>query len=226
MFPALSLVLASMAAPVPPESEAQRIVRLWGEVLDPDKGSTISMPDRGKLRLLAGPGPRGINPAYQLNNAPRTLREVKGDFTATVRIVKDAPAEGVTRAGSNFLLAGGGGMLLWVSDEMHLRLGRSQWPSENGSQPKTTYSLRGVVNGDDMDVSQKTVNAFEFKPVTLKLKRAGNTLQASYSFDEKTWEKYEPLEAELPETVKLGVYAAHNFNKPLEVVFEPLNVAK
>ncbi|MGL4420304.1 MAG: hypothetical protein ACRCZF_06550, partial [Gemmataceae bacterium] len=163
-----SIVVLSVAVatPVPRETEAQRVTRLWGTFIDPDKGSSITLIDKIKLKMSSGPGPRGINPANGLNNAPRTLRELTGNFTATVRIVNDVAPPGVKTGGPGFVLSGGGGMLLWVSDAMHLRLSRSQWPGENGVGAKTTYNLRGVVNGDEIDIPNKTIDGVESKPVT------------------------------------------------------------
>ncbi|MGL4420415.1 MAG: hypothetical protein ACRCZF_07105, partial [Gemmataceae bacterium] len=64
------------------------------------------------------------------------------------------------------------------------------------------------------------------KPVTLRYEREGNIVRASYSFDEKSWMKFDDLEAELPEKLSVGVYVAHNFDKGLEVQFEPLLTQK
>src|SRR5262249_34889176 len=100
----LPLLLAAplvVAAPVPRESHADKIRRLYGTPEDPDKVCTFAL-DGNALRLTAAKGLRGLNPSRGLVNAPRTLRPVRGDFEATVRVTKDAVADGTKRASNEY----------------------------------------------------------------------------------------------------------------------------
>jgi hypothetical protein len=219
----LALLTVAPAAPVPRESDARRVARLWGDWVDPDKGSSFTLTG-SRLRVVAGRGPRGLNPLAGLNNAPRTLKTVSGDFTATVTIHLDTAPAAAARGGPDYTLSGGGGLLLWVGDDLHLRLSRSQWLPENGQPGKTTYNLRGVAGGEPLEDKARAVPP-ETRPVTMRLVRAGKTVRSGYSFDGKTWEWFDDTTIDLPAAVKVGVYAAHNFDRPLAVEFGPMEVA-
>src|SRR5580704_11340407 len=78
----------AVAAPIPKETEADKIRRLYGTPEDPDKFCTFAL-DGNQLRLTAAKGLRGLNPSRGLTNAPRTLKPVRGDFEASVRVIRD-----------------------------------------------------------------------------------------------------------------------------------------
>ena len=71
-----------------------------------------------------------------------------------------------------------------------------------------------------------TVNDPDTKPVVFRLARTGRTVSAAYSHDGKAWTEFQPVELPMPGEVRVGVYVAHNFDKPLDVVFEPLTVER
>jgi hypothetical protein len=221
---ALPLLLVApivLAAPIPKESESDKLRRLFGTPEDPDKVCKFSL-DGNQLRLTAAKGLRGLNPARGLTNAPRALKTVRGDFEATVRIVRDTIAEGTKKADEVYTPSGGGGLLLWVDADSHLRLSRSQWVAEAGGQAKTTYNLRGARSKEEFAGWVTNVAEGDTEPVTFRMTRTGNKIASAYSRDGKKWATFDTLEMDLPDEVKIGVYVAHNFDKPLEVVFEPL----
>lgn len=219
---------AVAVAPVPKESDDARMLRLYGKPEDANGDCTFKL-DGPRLRLVAAKGLRGINNSRNLNTAPRALRDVSGDFTATLKIVRDVPPAGAGGASTDFIVSGGGGLLLWGGMANHLRLSRSHYPAAaanmaGGGNP-TTYNFRGAAAGAQLDDQSNDLDKQETGPVTFKLVRAGQAVTASYTTNDKDWHTFEAVTLEeLPATVKVGVYAAHNFDKPLEIVFEPLAV--
>jgi len=210
----------ALAAPVPRETQDEKLRRLYGTPEDPDKLCTFAL-EGNRLRLTAAKGLRGLNPSRGLVNAPRTLKPVTGDFVATLRVVEDAPATGTDRDSEAYTPSGGGGLLLWVDADNHLRLSRSQWVGGGGSP--TTYNLRGAVGGNELG-HVHNLNTLDTKPITFRLTRTRGTLSSAYRHDGGAWQSFKDVEVDLPQTVKIGVYVAHNFDKPLDVVFEPLSV--
>lgn len=223
----LLLILAAPLAPAAPlpRTEAETIRRLYGTPVDPDSVCTFTL-DGTLLRLTAAGGLRGLNPGRGLTNAPRTLKPVAGDFTATLRMTRDAVADGTGPDSSEYTPSGGGGLLLWVDAGTHLRLSRSQWVGQTGAVPPTTYNLRGVNGQTDVPARQQNLAERDTAPVTFRLSRTGTTIAAAYSRDGKTWQTFPAVEMTLPDVVNIGVYAAHNFDKPLDVVFEPPAITK
>jgi regulation of enolase protein 1 (concanavalin A-like superfamily) len=217
------LATVVVAAPVPKETPAKRIERLWGATADPENTDAFALRDANTLRLTVARGLRGINPARNLNNCPRTLKPISGDFTVTVKMLRDGAPDGAERASNDYTASGGGGLLLWHDEKNHLRISRSQWIAENGGKAKSTYNFRGNIDGEENPSVQTELNPTT-SPVVFRLTRKGTSFTASYSADGKTWTDFEAVEAEFPRDLKVGIYGAHNFNKDNIIEFEPLTV--
>src|SRR5262245_15249077 len=124
LLPLLAFPLA--AAPVP-RDEAGRITRLYGTVHDPDKGADFrNVGDTLIVRLPLEP--RLIAPARSIANAPRVWREVRGNFTATVRVSFPVrPAIPATHeAETNTEHRAGGGLVVWLDESNLLTLTRDE----------------------------------------------------------------------------------------------------
>src|SRR5438046_9849061 len=79
---ALSLFgLLAAAAPVPKETNEQQLARLFGTPVDPNKDCEFAF-DGKKLTVRVGKGDHALHTTGPRTGAPRTLREVEGDFTA------------------------------------------------------------------------------------------------------------------------------------------------
>jgi hypothetical protein len=112
-----------------------------------------------------------------------------------------------------------------VDADNHLRLSRSQWLAADGGPTRTSYNLRGAVGGNEL-AHQEMLPTPDPAPVAFRVRRVGNRVSAAYRPDGKDWKNFPDLNSELPAEVKVGVYVAHNFDQPLEVVFEPLIIEK
>src|SRR5690242_9750901 len=87
---------ALVAAPVPPESEAEKVARLWGKVESPP-GKYTATPSGNTLTLRSLGWPLAFE--YQLP-AFRVEREVAGDFDVRVKVAAvDAPSRTVPYQG-------------------------------------------------------------------------------------------------------------------------------
>lgn len=226
MFPLVGLCLVApwlVFAPVPKESPAEKLQRIYGQPEDPDKVCQFALQGLN-LRVTAAAGLRGLNPGRNLINAPRTLKPIEGDFRATLRLMRDKVTDGADRADEIYTPSGGGGLILWHDEYTHLRLSRSQWIGENGGEPRTTYNLRGSLEKAELVTQQQNTDKAQHDPVTFRLQREGNKFSASYSADGKRWTDFDTVEVAYPRILYIGVYVAHNFNKPLVVEFEPLSI--
>jgi len=85
-----------LAAPVPKETEKQKIERLYGKMVDPKGDSKFTL-DGDKLVVTLpanetrghdyeGDPRRGTKGLTKITTAPRVGQEVDGDFTATARV--------------------------------------------------------------------------------------------------------------------------------------------
>jgi hypothetical protein len=123
---ALSLVLigSAIAAPPPREDDAGKILRLYGEVLDPDNDCKFTL--TGTKIAITVPGSDHIL-AFERGktNAPRVLKEQEGDFTATVTLDGGYPktAKSVVMGRNPF---NGAGLLIYADDKNYIRFERAR----------------------------------------------------------------------------------------------------
>ena len=85
----VATLTTAVATPVPrrpPEDDAARLRRLYGTPADPDEDCTIELLKGDALRLAMPASRHTVEAAPGRMNAPHTWAEVKGDFTATVRV--------------------------------------------------------------------------------------------------------------------------------------------
>src|SRR5205814_10309021 len=113
--PAL-LLLAPLAAPAaraPKETNDQALPRLFGTAVDPNKDCEFAF-DGKKLTVKAGKGDHALQVSGGRAGAPRTLREVEGDFTAEVTAAPGVRPPGAKPAMEGRLLKFySQGLLLW-----------------------------------------------------------------------------------------------------------------
>ena len=73
--------LLLLAAPVPKDTDAQKLAKLYGTPVDPLKDCKFTL-DGGKLTVTAGKGDHDLSVQNKEMNAPRVLKEIEGDFEA------------------------------------------------------------------------------------------------------------------------------------------------
>jgi len=211
--------LAAVAAPIPPEDDRAKIQRIYGTWTDPDKDCTFKL-NGGELKILIPATEHRMKGAglRAPNNAPRTLREVDGDFTAVLRVAFPIPAQPGPKAP---WLIFSGGLLAWESDAEYLmvRRGRVSVDSfreaicrQHSTAKEETLAIQGC---DDPAGA-----AF------LRLKREGNKVGVGWSRDGKEWTDFPQRDVAWGGKVKVGVVAENFLGVPVEVTFDQYSLVQ
>jgi hypothetical protein len=161
-------------------------------------------------------------------NAPRVLREVEGNFTATVKVTCAlTPGKGVTVGASS---AGYyAGLLLWAGEKEYVRLERNaRWPRGGGNKlvsftPGFEYWKDGVQK--ERSPGDGPADFFKGESTWFQLERKGAKVTARLSHDGKEWTVAQEVDAELPKKVRIGVAAINTSDTPFTVEFREFKVA-
>lgn len=206
-----AVALATNAAkPQTPETSIGGI----GSWFDPDKDSQYRSDGSGVTITI--PGTPHVN-SLQIRkaNAPRILREVKGDFLAQVRIPDriqpgSQPLEGFPIAFQ------GAGLLLWQDEKNYVRLERAA-----ASAPDRPLShqilLESLRDGKPGKPEYLTIRE---KPILLRMERKGSDINCSYSADGKTWIPVKNAALGFNNAVGVGVSAGNLAPKSFSARFE------
>lgn len=219
----VALAVCLIAGPaVTGEKEAQKIEG-WGTVTDPD-GDCKVKGDKGKVTVTVPATNHNLHPVRGMN-APRVLREVEGDFTATVKVT-GMFKPGDKGTGLSPTPWNSAGLLLWDSDMNYLRLERTAlWG--NGQQllcfaPGFEYWKDGQIKEQNKRI--ETADFFKGNSTWLKLDRQGDNVTASYSHDRREWTEAKQAAVEFPKKVQIGVAAVNSSDAPFTVEFEDFKV--
>jgi regulation of enolase protein 1 (concanavalin A-like superfamily) len=185
----------------------------WGLAIDPDndckitpKGKSLAFRIPGKLHdLYFDGGP---------TNAPRVMREVEGDFVATVR-VKGEFKPGPDSTNPRSIPFHGAGFLLWSDSDNNVRIERIAML--RGKQYAT-----GVLFEEREGGYSGATHTELFKPgdCHLRIERTGSKIVASMSYDGKAWKSLKPVDALWPAKIKVGLTAITTSSQPFEVSFD------
>lgn len=222
LVPLALLAAATVAAaPVRPETDAQRIHRLYGTP-DARRGAEFAL-DGAKLRLTLRPGSgsRAETDLIDLCGA-RTAREVEGDFVAAVRAafpIAFAPgAEPAidSPAAAAGLHAADGAETVTAVRQLYLWNGR---PVEGFGAARRTASA-GTGSGQVGVVADPPGAAF------VRLVRVGQQVTAAYSHDGATWHDVDQYEVGWPARVRVGVIAASGHAARFTATFDRYTVTQ
>ena len=211
------------AAPVPPESDRQKVARLWGEPRVPS-GSYRVKPEGDHLTLRTIGWPVAFDyrrPEFQVT------REVAGDFDVRVKLYSlDPPARGIHYEGSPQTAAGlyidGGdctvALYRWMA--LHTDHGRLQ----EGMQDSPWLSRRTRNAG-----SGSMLGAWEAgKSGHLRVIRKGDQLTAMTSFDGANWKEHNAAMGglKLPDAVTVGLFVGHTTSQQCSATFAEFTIEK
>jgi hypothetical protein len=150
----------------------------------------------------------------------RIWRDVKGDFTAVVRVVfpirLDSKAKHATPARA-------AGLVAWAADGNHIGLARvEEWtvPFRRTEEARTREAVQLTYTHSR---SVRTAHRTPEEPADalfLRLSRRGDAIVSAYSRDGKKWHDLSTDEVEWPDTVKVGVYVKNFSDAKLEVLFD------
>jgi hypothetical protein len=165
-------------------------------------GGTIDVP--AKVHDLSSP--------YKLYNAPRLMRDVLGDFTAEVRVLRIDHEAQALREGIAYR---GAGLLFWQDTDHYVRMERAAIMRDGNRQ--TFLFFAKTENGQEVGQGG---NALPEGPVTFKLERKGGQLLASYN-DGGRWLDVKPMDiSSWPAKGQIGVAAINATAKPVTAQFE------
>jgi regulation of enolase protein 1 (concanavalin A-like superfamily) len=213
----LTPVLA--AAPVPKDDDIGRMRRLYGSTHDPDEGTEFK-PSGAALQISVPQKRRLMGAWRQVYNAPRVWRDVKGDFTATVRVSFPVRSEVPDLLPSEYDRHAGGGLVVWSTDENFLTVTRDEWPHDN--KPAVQFRSETRIAGrarSDTESSALDRSGY------LRVQRKGAELEGSYSTDGKKWTLIHSYVGDWKDALKVGVVAENNFKAPFEIVFDEYAIA-
>ncbi len=185
----------------------------WGLAIDPDKD----------CKLTPGPKSMGIEVPAAMHdfggplrkfNAPRVMREVDGDFVATVKVVGDfKPGPKSTNPkGIPYLAAG---ILLWSDSDNFIRLERAALLRGGKVLPHVAFleqegGYGGAVHNE----------GFREGPCWLRMERKGSQILGAISGDGLAWKQLKPIDTVWPGKLKVGVMAISTSSEPFSVRLE------
>jgi hypothetical protein len=228
MHPALAMILAAplaMGAPVPDRKDAERMEKLFGKPVDPNKDCKFTL-DGNKL-VIAVPETTHALPQgkERMINAPRVMRDVKGNFRARVKVICKLPPS--PPAGAVPIPLYTAGLLIYQDDDNYVVLG----PSRSAIGRERLQSR--VAAGRD-PVSTFWGGSIDFDPhqlVWLEIFRNGNEVSFTASKDCKSWDERGATarlvggrEPKMDTEVKVGVFAEHVGGASFTATYEDFTV--
>ncbi len=207
-------------SPVFQATPAARVfLKGWGEPIDPDGDCSIDQKD-GRLTIKV-PGTRhGLEAETKSLNAPRVLRDIKGDFIADLKVEGTfEPTAGTNPRALPYL---GAGLLLWSDAGNYIRLERaairrndkllSYFLFEERSKGRPVPPGGGIALPDG--------------PARLRLERKGDQVTAFVRGDGENWKAFPPRTVQLPAKLKVGVAAISSATDPFIVTLEDFRVLR
>jgi regulation of enolase protein 1 (concanavalin A-like superfamily) len=192
----------------------------WGRVLDPWRDCEVSLDrarDRLKIRVPGTPHVLSAEAPELPMNAPRVVRRVRGDFTASVRVPgRLEPSRSRTTHYDPFH---GAGLIVWQNPSNYLRLERAVGTIKGRHHPYVNYELRQ----DGRLVMSHGITT-EGRSLFLRIHRRGRSFSAWYSRDGRRWVELATVDTSLDERVDVGVAAINSSGRPLSAELEGFRV--
>jgi serine/threonine protein kinase/regulation of enolase protein 1 (concanavalin A-like superfamily) len=193
----------------------------WGDAIDPDGDCKFELePREDKARIIVPGKAHILSAEIGRVNAPRILRDIKGDFDVSVRVAgTDHPAGKATT--SQYSPYHGAGLLIWQDPENYVRLEIATDLQHGKARRYVNFEYRrdgalaatsGLKNSD---------NSYH-----LRLRRRGDEINASFGPDGVRWNSFPPLTAKLKDRLKVGVAAINSSTKTLTAELEALVVSQ
>jgi regulation of enolase protein 1 (concanavalin A-like superfamily)/predicted Ser/Thr protein kinase len=196
-------------------ARSARADEAWGDAVDSDGDCKFERePHENKLRIIVPGKTHILSAEIGRVNAPRVLRDVKGDFDLSVRV------EGTNHPGGKATTTvyppyHGAGLVIWQNPENYVRLEIAADVQRGKVRPYVNFEYR---NDGVLAFSQGLKN--EDGSNHLRLKRRGDEIHASFGPDGFRWTSFPPLTAQLSDRLNVGVTAINSSTKPLTAEFE------
>lgn len=137
-------------------------------------------------------------------NAPRVVKQVSGDFTATVRVRGDFRTSPLTTTPDRPAFMGAG-VLLMIDDRTYVRLERASLVRDGRESHYVNWELR--INGQWAKAGNTAQAPLADGDTWLRLTRQGNNLFGQYSQDGMEWKTLEAFQMDMPAQVQVGLAA-------------------
>jgi regulation of enolase protein 1 (concanavalin A-like superfamily) len=186
----------------------------WGVPLDADKDCTIRLDD-GVLTISVPGTPHEMNAFPKKRNAPRVLRDVESNWTATVKATVP-PAGDAAKVSAGAAAERSAGLLVWLDEANFIRVARAQvW--EQGEGPRASVVIEYWRDGrvKERHVVSEGLS-LEGEATWLRLTRRIDKLKVEASDDGQTWAELATVAIRLSSRLKFGVVATNTSGAPLD----------
>lgn len=226
--------LVAIAAPVPKQTEKEKIEAKFGKVVDPKGDSTFALDgDALKITLPAGEertfGYTGDDIAHpdrskpkKFDIAPRVECTRTGDFTLTVRVKAPLNKDAQRPKGQTWVYAGGGVLLTPKAEGGGCRFGVQRIGE---ADPRDNLFILDSPRDWSNGLAGKELGKCKGEANWLRVTRKGESVTFDASADGKDWIiLYECPNATPDETITVALYATHCSTKALTVTFDEFKI--
>jgi regulation of enolase protein 1 (concanavalin A-like superfamily) len=216
------LVGVVFAAPIPKENDDNKLEKLFGKKVDPNKDCEFTF-DGKKLTIKAGKGDHSLHVLQQRMQAPRIHREIEGDFVAEVKVSAEYPMGAKSVVPNRSHRFHSLGLLVWIDEKNYVRFEKAHMVT---TEISCYASFEYFRDGQWTRSGKPADGLFESADTPrLRITRKGNTLTPATSTDDgKTWKELEKLETKLPAKIQVGVVANHNTDTEFAATFDEYSV--
>lgn len=214
------VALALLLAPGMADAQDGAPIPGWGQLIDPDGDCTIRLD--GTALVVEVPGAPHVLRAYpHPRNAPRVLRDIESNWTATVKVTASFDP-GASQSGSAAEPpTQSAGLVLWLDDLNFIRLVRHAQPSDEGDDTHQTVLFEYWKDGQrQTPPPDPTDPALEGAEAWLRLTRHIDKVKAEFSADGETWTELKTITARFPSRLRLGPVVTTTSSIPLTARFE------
>jgi serine/threonine protein kinase/regulation of enolase protein 1 (concanavalin A-like superfamily) len=197
----------------------------WGTVLDPDHDCRIK--ETNGLLTITIPGTfHDLYPLHPPLNAPRVLRPVEGDFSASVKVSGNffpgqAPGWGL---GGNSNDAAG--LLVWKDADNFVRIERAERVTLQGEHLFFCPLLDQQLGGEFQSIGPvgSPTPQFDETGTYLRIDRKATVVTAFWSADGKNWNKLKDFTSFAGEKLLVGVIALSSSRQEFTASFQQFTV--
>jgi len=193
----------------------------WRDPIDPDGDCQFDLNRReDRIRIVVPGTPHILSAELGRMNAPRILRDVIGDFDASVRVAGAFQPTG-SRTVKEYAPYHGAGILLWQDGDNYVRLEIAKDLHLGKVRPYVNFELRrdgALVDSKGLKIGDGASH--------LRLRRRGDEIFAAFSRDGVIWTSFAPLSAKLKQRLSVGVSAINTATKPLTALLEGFDVSE